>query len=104
MNKLTNVDRINMTSFHGDTIRATVQELKDVLGEPDYSDNSGQDKTNYEWFLETADGKAVTLYDWKEYRSLGDYDEIVWHIGGHSGSDTYSAQQELELSLNMQRA
>ncbi len=103
MNRLNNVDAINGTSFHGHTITATVRELCDVLGDPDCENNDGMDKVNFEWFLETADGEAITLYDWKEYRSLGMSEVIEWHIGGHSTEHTENAMNELMYLLNSQR-
>ena len=104
MNRLTDTNLVVGTSFHGDTITATVQDLYDILGEPDCINNSGEEKSNFDWFILTAGGKVATVYNWKEYRPLDMHEEIVWHIGGHSASDTYSAMQELELSLSMQRA
>lgn len=100
MNKLNNANAVNGTSFHNVTIVATPQELFDILGEPECDDNGGGDKVNFEWWLETADGKAVTLYDWKEYRRLSMYEEIEWHIGGHSFIDTTDAKDELQYLLD----
>ena len=62
MNRLNSIDAINGTSFHTVTIVATVQELRDILGDPDCDSNGSMNKSNFEWFLNTANGKAVTLY------------------------------------------
>jgi hypothetical protein len=87
------------TSFHDVTIQTTPQKLIDVLGEPQFGDNSEQDKTNFDWICETKDGKVFTIYDWKYYRPL-QMDEIIdFHIGGHSGSVTLKALQELKEIL-----
>lgn len=88
------------TSFHNDVFNACVSELRKILGEPEYEDNSGDDKTNFEWFMQTDRGDVFTIYDWKEYRIL-DEDEIVeWHIGGHNKSVTAEALNEIADALN----
>jgi len=87
------------TSFHGHTIDATVLELLTALGEPTYSDNSGTDKVNYEWIMETNKGDVFTVYDWKEYMPLRDHEVITWHIGGRREYHTLDAQTELLASL-----
>ena len=85
----------NGTSFHGVTIESTVYKLTKVLGEPNYVDNSGEDKVNYEWDLETNEGDVVTLYTWKEYRPIEIDEEIIFHIGGMSLNITLLCKQEL---------
>ena len=96
--KLTEKSAIG-TSFHDVSIQTTPQKLIDALGEPQFGDNSGQDKTNFDFVCETEDGDVFTIYDWKEYRPLK-MDEIIdFHIGGHSGSVTLKALQELKEIL-----
>lgn len=80
--------RATGTSWHGDTLTASVNELTRILGEPSCATNDGEDKTNFEWCMETANGDVFTLYDWKEYRVLDLDETIEWHIGGHSPSAT----------------
>ena len=92
--KVTNQE-VNGTSFHGDTVYTTVNELIKVCGEPVCDNNDGQDKVNFEWHMETSKGDVFTIYDWKEYRSLDLDEPIEFHIGGHSGSDTKQAYLEL---------
>jgi len=87
------------TSFHDSVIRASVNELTKIIGEPDYDGNDGEDKTNFEWDMETEDGDVFTIYDWKEYRSIGLDEKIEWHIGGHSRSVTSKAVRELSRAL-----
>ena len=86
---------VSGTSFHGDVVHASVNELKKILGEPVFSDNSGQDKVNFEWEMETEDGQPFTVYDWKEYRALDADEEIEWHIGGHDKITTTTALLEI---------
>ena len=74
------------TSFQGVTIFASVQDLTRVLGEPDYSSNTGEDKVNFEWCMETEEGDVFTTYDWKYHRKLDLNETIEWHVGAHSKS------------------
>jgi hypothetical protein len=89
----------NGTSFHDDTFRASVADLRKILGEPTYECNDGSDKVNFDWTMETKDGEVFTVYDWKEYRPLRETETIEWHIGGHSGLITYKALEEIKSAL-----
>lgn len=90
----------NGTSFHGIMVNSTVNNLTKVLGEPDYVDNSGKDKVNYSWDLETNEGDVVTLYTWKEYKPIDTDEEIIFHIGGMARNHTILGKQELTELLN----
>ena len=83
------------TSFHNVTINTTVNELTRVLGEPTYQTNDGEDKVNFEWVCETIDGEVVTIYDWKEYRSINENERIEFHLGGHNLITTLDGKDEL---------
>jgi hypothetical protein len=86
---------VDGTSFHDVVIKASVNHLISVLGEPTIQDNTGEDKVNFEWDCETEDGDVFTIYDWKEYRKL-DLDELIeFHIGAHSKSVSNVAYDEL---------
>lgn len=85
------------TSFHGTEIIGSVMELTELLGRPYYDGNSGRDKTNYEWVMETEAGDVFTVYDWKEYRPLFDDEAVTWHIGGMSKSITEQARMEIMI-------
>jgi hypothetical protein len=89
----------NMTSFHGVTIRTTVKALLKVLGEPAWANNTGEDKTNFDWIAETSDGRVVTLYDWKMYRPLRINELVDFHIGGFDLDSTQKAKEELLQQL-----
>lgn len=89
----------NGTSFHGTTFRASVADLRKILGVPDSAQNDGRDKCNFDWVGETEDGTVFTVYDWKEYRPLEEDEEIEWHVGGHSKWDTMKALEEIEEAL-----
>ncbi len=83
------------TSFHDVTIKTTINKLVDVLGLPTYFDNTGEDKVNIEWVCETENGDIVTIYDWKEYRSLQLDEKITFHLGGHNKIGTILGKSEL---------
>ena len=80
------------TSYHGDTVRATLLDMYAILGQP--TDRNG-DKTTYEWHMETESGHVFTVYDWKEYRQFGPNERIEWHIGGHTGAVTAEAMYKI---------
>ena len=87
------------TSFHNHTFTATVDDLRNVLGQPQFESNDGEDKNNFDWIMETQDGTVFTVYDWKEYRRLEEDEVIEWHIGGRSGADTEKALLEIREAL-----
>ena len=89
----------NGTSFHDHTFTATVDDLRNVLGQPQFESNDGEDKNNFDWVMETQDGTVFTVYDWKEYRQLAEDEVIEWHIGGRSGADTEKALLEMREAL-----
>jgi hypothetical protein len=88
------------TSFHNTTIKTTISELVRVLGEPTYQQNTGDDKVNVEWVCERVNGDIITIYDWKEYRSIGADEEIEFHLGGHSGLITFNGKEDLIALIN----
>lgn len=87
------------TSFHGTVMNCSVSTLKKVLGEPVYDGNTGDDKVNFEWNMETNDGDVFTVYDWKEYRSINEDEVIEWHIGGFNESATKEAKYEIREAI-----
>lgn len=68
------------TSFHGDVINATYNQLVACFGEPTYI-NGVEDKSQYDWVLGYKNGFVFTIYDWKEYKHIRPDDMISWHIG-----------------------
>lgn len=90
------------TSFHGVTITTTVRKLIDVcerLGIPYEDNNTGDDKTNFDFDFETEDGTYFTVYDWKNYRPLGLDERITWNIGGANKEDCLKGKHELADEL-----
>ena len=90
---------ISGTSFYGTTITTTVAKLKKLLGEP-YSNNTGEDKVNFDWDCETEDGDVFTVYDWKEYREISEDEFIEFHIGAISKQISEQAKQEINEQRN----
>lgn len=87
------------TSFFNSTIKTSLNILKNILGEPQWSDNTGEDKSNFDWTMENEDENIFTVYDWKEYRIIEDNEIIEWHIGGFNNIDTEKAKAEIEQAI-----
>jgi hypothetical protein len=88
------------TSFHGITIKTPPEILTKLFGEPNWDDNTGDDKVNLEWGLEDEDGKVITIYDWKEYRKIYNTETIEWHIGGKGKLETIKAKEKIKELIN----
>ena len=87
------------TSSYSHEVRASVQDLINVYGEPTFEDNTGRDKVNFEWEMETEEGSVFTIYDWKEYRKLSRTKKILWHIGAKDVRTSSDAQSEVLKDL-----
>jgi hypothetical protein len=98
MAKLTN-QNTDGTSFHGVVIRATVNQLISAFGDPSMEYNTGEDKVNFEWEMETNEGEVFCIYDWKEGRPLGKDEFVTWHIGAKSKSVSNDAEREILKAL-----
>ncbi len=94
MAKLTNKS-VAGTSFHNTTITTTLSKLIMALGEPQYLQNDGSDKTNVDYECETENGDVFSIYDWKEYKKIDENEIIEFHIGAHSKSVSNVALEEL---------
>ncbi len=98
MAKLTN-QSTDGTSFYGITFQALVNQIISAFGQPTIQDNTGDDKTNFEWDMETSEGEVFTIYDWKEGRRLGLDEKIEWHIGAKGKLISFDAKQEILIKL-----
>lgn len=85
----------NGTSFHNIELKASPRDLIEAYGQPTYLDNTGSDKINFEWEMETDDGRAFNIYDWKEYRELELDEQIDWHIGALDKATSIDALNEI---------
>jgi hypothetical protein len=90
---------ISGTSFHDSIVRATVNQLISICGQPHDDSNTGEDKVNFEWDMELDNGDVITIYDWKEYRMIDVNELIDWHIGGKNKDITDIAEDELNTVL-----
>lgn len=90
---------VDGTSFHDTVFICSVSTLRKVLGAPAIESNDGENKVNFEWFMETDNGDVFTVYDWKEYRTLNEFDPIEWHIGGHMAAVTEQAKREIRNAI-----
>ena len=88
------------TSFHDTVFVCSVEDLIQMLGAPQYADNTGEDKVNFDWTCETLKGEVFTIYDWKEYRPISRTELIEWHIGGLNRIVTERALTELTSKLS----
>jgi len=94
--------KFRSTSFFNETVRATARELIAVattLGAEYGSENSGEEKTNYDFDFETEEGLYIAVYDWKEYRPIGMDEAVEWHIGGENSTATHDGKRELLAML-----
>lgn len=111
-----NIDLTNVigTSYHNDTINASVNELVNIFGVKPTKDFDV--KTKFQWTLEYHSeilNKTFpfTIYDYNEdwvshtesATGVNDYiytTKIDWHIGGKSGDDTILVKVWLKNKLN----
>lgn len=90
------------TSFYNVQITTTPLELKRVAErlDADYSENNtGEDKSNYDFTFETAEGDVFTIYDWKKGRTLRDNEQITFNIGSKDEMISHTAKQELFIEI-----
>ena len=85
----------NGTSFHRTTIVTTPRKLVEMFPNSYYEQNSGEDKTNFDFVLENSKGDVFTIYDWKEYRRIDMDEEIEFHIGGFNRDITEQSKKDL---------
>jgi hypothetical protein len=86
---ISNSDKIDGTSFHGDTILASCNDIRSKL-DVDVTCYWG-DKTHFEFELELEDGTPFTIYDWKEGDWVEEDDVLYYHIGAHTAEDSHKA-------------
>lgn len=93
IHELTSPDKVNCTSFHGDTILASCNDIRSKL-DVDVTCYGG-DKTNFEFDLELEDGTPFTIYDWKEGDWVDEDTTLYYHIGAHTAKDSEKVLQAL---------
>jgi hypothetical protein len=71
----------------GQLVGIKYSDLVRILGEPTYNEESGDGKTQVEWWIE-LNGIYFTIYDWKTYdREFTLNGLYIWSIGGSSNPD-----------------
>jgi predicted 3-demethylubiquinone-9 3-methyltransferase (glyoxalase superfamily) len=98
---LTNPNGSIESSYHNVDIKTTPKSLIDLCTKydiPFYSQNDGEDKTNFDFEFE-ADGIQFLVYDWKEYRSLSLNEVVSFHIGAKDRSTSNEAYDILQNEL-----
>ena len=85
----------NGTSFHSITIKTTLGKLRAAFGDPQGDYNDGSDKSNIDYVLETSNGDVFTVYDWKNYRPIGEDEVLDFHIGAYTNHIAFQAKQEM---------
>jgi len=92
------IDQINGTSLKGYIIGYTYSQLVEIMGEPTFSEESGDSKVQKEWVI--RDGKDVfTIYDWKTYDNQYTTTELTrWNVGGkvYAGDFIEKIEKKLE--------
>jgi hypothetical protein len=91
---------IEGTSFSGLTFQASPAELRMIFGEPAWETNDRGEKTNFDWVMQTESGRIFTVYDWKEYRRIGEDETITWHIGTRGSGAANQALEEIQAGLD----
>lgn len=86
------------TSYHNVDITTTPSKLIELCEELDieyYEDNTGEDKTNFDFdFYVPEKDLYFTVYDWKEYQPLNLDSSYKFHIGA---KDTMSSLEAKEI-------
>ena len=87
------------TSYHNVDIITTPRELIELCKELDieyYKDNTGEDKTNFDFeFYVPEEDLYFTVYDWKEYQPLRLKRSYEFHIGAKDQASSFKAQEIL---------
>ena len=86
------------TSFQNVVVTTSVANLTKVFGAPN-DNNTGEDKVNFEWDMQTDNGDVFTIYDFKVGRPLDLNEPVEWHIGARSRSIASDASYEIVREL-----
>ena len=105
MRKVKNVqkalDLIGGTYLVGKLVGYKYSELVELMGEPTFTDGSGDGKVQKEWVIIDGDN-TFTIYDWKTYDvEYTTTENTIWHIGGKTSA--YELIDKLESKLNSKK-
>jgi hypothetical protein len=88
------------TSYHGVDIRTTPFKLIQLCEKydiPFFTQNDGEDKTNFDFAFNYNDELKFFVYDWKEYRPLSLSEYVDFHIGT---TDRNESDKALNILIN----
>ena len=88
------------TTFHGTTIKTSIERLKKLFPDSYIENNNGEDKINFKFSLELDSGDVFTVYDWKQYHPLQETEEIAFNIGGENVFVTETAKNEINKLID----
>lgn len=92
---------IGGTYLVGKLVGYTYSELVDLMGEPTFSEESGDSKIQKEWVVVDGDN-VFTIYDWKTYDVEYTITEnTIWNVGGKKLA--YEFIGKLESKLNAKK-
>jgi hypothetical protein len=82
-------------------IKATYNQLIEVLGEPTHSTPSGDSKVQKEWVVE-FEGNIFTIYDWKTFDvdyTMNELDEF--NVGGKAPANKFISALQEKINKNI---
>mgnify|MGYP003636802870 FL=1 len=101
MNRLEQPDLAVNLGFHGHDFQAAILDIEKVCGAVMYTDDDIEEQTQNEWEMQTEDGTAFTIYDFKEYREYDKGEKITWHIGAMNRFGAKKGYEELKRSFHL---
>lgn len=83
-----NDEAVRRTSFFGDVVHATKDEMISLFGKPNGLEC---EEVQNEWNMsyvdsldDTAEVTPFTIYDYKEEEKIGAFSMVAWHIGARN--------------------
>ena len=101
MNRLDQPSLTSNVGFHNLDFTAAIEDIEKVCGPIMYSDNDVNEVTQNEWEMQTEDGTAFTIYDFKEFREYDKSEKIVWHIGADNRFGSKKGYEELKRAFHL---
>jgi hypothetical protein len=91
------------TSYHGVNVRTTPFKLIQLCEKydiPFFTQNDGEDKTNFDFAFNYNNELKFYVYDWKYYRPLSLSEYVDFHIGAIDTNESNKAASVLLDELN----
>ena len=90
------------SSYHGVNINTTPFKLIQLCEKydiPFFTQNDGEDKTNFDFAFNYNNELKFYVYDWKEYRPLSLSEYVDFHIGAIDEVKSYKALEVLKKEI-----